>query len=115
MFPIIPFVAWVGGISAGAQIATGVVKGVKEVCRGRPVAGLVEVADGVAAPILTACNEVSKLGHEIFLAVTSPWNEESKEEPKELAPARAVKSCCHQEHAEEGGSLNGVHALAAKG
>jgi len=111
MFPLVKFVAIFGGVAASAQLASGVVRGVKEVCRGRPVAGLVELADGLAAPILTAVNEVSKCGKEIYDAVTSPWE---SGQPQEQAPLRQEKPCCPLEHAQEGGSLNGVHAVAAK-
>lgn len=111
MFPLVKFVAVFGGIAASAQLASGVVRGVKELCRGRPVAGLMEVADGMAAPILNAVKEVSSLGHEVYVAVTGPW----QEEPKELAPARQDRPCCQHENADEGGSLNGVAAVAAKG
>ena len=114
MFGLIRFVAFFGGVAAGAQLASGIVRGVKEVCRGRPVAGLIEVADGMAAPILTAVTEVSKFGKEVYDAVRGPWAEESSEEPKEHAPAREVKSCCQQEHAEEGASANGVLSLATR-
>jgi hypothetical protein len=113
MFGLIRFVAFFGGVAAGAQLASGIVRGVKLVCRGQPVAGLIEVADGMAAPILTAVTEVSKFGKEVYDAVRGPWSEESKEEPKELASAREVNRC-QQEHPEEGASTNGVLSLATR-
>ncbi len=113
MFPLIRFVAFFGGVAAGAQVATHCVKAVKEVCNGRPVNGLIEVADAFASPILTAMNEVSRCGHEVYLAVTSPWTEQSNEQPKESVMAQPPRQCC--QHAHEAGSLNGVEAVAAKG
>jgi len=110
MFPLVKFVAIFGGVAAGCQVASGCVRAVKELCHGRPVAALVEVSDGLAAPILNAVKEVSSLGHEVYVAVTGPW----QEEPKELVPARQDRPCCQHEHAEES-SLNGVPALVAKG
>lgn len=108
MFPLVKFVAVFGGVAASAQLASGVVRGVKELCRGRPVAGLMELADGLAAPILTAVNEVSKCGKEVYDAVTSPWIEEPQEQPHVEQP----KVCCPN---AEDASANGVLTLAAKG
>jgi hypothetical protein len=73
MFPIIPILAWTGGIAAGAQVAGGVVRGMGELVRGRPGAALLEVADGCVAPLRTACQEVSRLGHDVYMAVLGPW------------------------------------------
>lgn len=78
-------------------------RGVKELCRGRPVAGLMEVADGMAAPILTAVTEVSRLGKEIYDAVSTPWREEMKEET--LPP---VNRCTQEPREQERELLNGV-------
>lgn len=103
MFPLIRFVAVFGGIAASAQLASGVVRGVKELCRGRPVAGLMEVADGMAAPILNAVKEVSSLGHEVYVAVTGPWQQEPKEET--LSP---VNRCTQEPMEQERELLNGV-------
>lgn len=103
MFPLVKFVAIFGGVAASAQLASGVVRGVKELCRGRPVAGLMEVADGMAAPILTAVKEVSSLGHEVFVAVTGPWQEEPKKES--LPP---VNRCTQEPREQERELLNGV-------
>jgi hypothetical protein len=114
MLPLIRFVAVFGGVAAGAQVATHCVRAVKEVCRGRPVAALVEVADGLAAPILTAVNEVSKCGHEIYLAVTEPWTEKANEGPVEQAVTPRTMPCRQHLRAEEEGSANGVLSMAAK-
>jgi hypothetical protein len=83
MFPIIPILAWAGGIAAGAQVAGGVVRGMGELVRGRPGAAMLEVADGCVAPLRTACHEVSKLGHDVYMAVLGPW----QSEPQPLAEA----------------------------
>jgi hypothetical protein len=110
MFPLIRFVALFGGVAASAQIAAGAVRGVKELCRGRPVAGLLEFADGMASPILTAVSEVSKCVKEVHDAVTLPWKqEEPKEEPKEetLPP---VNRCTQEPREQERELLNGVVA-----
>ena len=104
MFPLIRFVAIFGGVSAGCQLASGVVRGVKELCRGRPVAGLMEVADGMAAPILTAVTEVSRLGKEVYDAVRSPW-EEGLNDVAKLTPAEQPKHC-GQVPASEDASAN---------
>jgi len=106
MFPLVKFVAVFGGVAAGCQVASGCVRAVKQLCHGQPVAALVELADGLAAPILTACSEVSKCGKEIYDAVAGPWKEESNEEPQ--APIGQVK-------ADEDASVNGVLSLTAKG
>jgi hypothetical protein len=112
MFPLIRFVAFFGGVAAGAQVATHCVRAVKEVCNGRPVNGLIEVADAFAAPILTACTEVSRFGKEVYDAVASPWAEQPNEQRTESMIAQPPNQCC--QHAEEG-SLNGMTAVAVKG
>ena len=85
MVPIIPFLAWTGGIAAGAQVMGGVVRATGELVRGRPSSALLEVAGGVVAPVKSAAAEVSKLGHDVFMAVMKPWREPETEaaEPKE--------------------------------
>lgn len=78
MLGLIRFVAVFGGVAAGAQVAAGVVRGVKEMCQGHPGTGLLQVADGFAAPIVTACTEMSKFGKEVYDALRSPWTEDAK-------------------------------------
>src|SRR5271165_2620853 len=75
MIPIIPFLAWTGGIAAGAQVVGGVVRGVGQLVRGHPGKAIVEVASGVVAPVRTACEQLGKLGGDVYTAVvgaTSP-------------------------------------------
>src|SRR5262249_41233445 len=83
MFPIVPFVMWVGGVAAGAQVAGGVVRGVGELVRGRPGSALIQGADGFAARVVTACKEFSKLGHDVYDAVMQPWSQELAVEQEE--------------------------------
>src|SRR5271156_170340 len=69
MIPIIPILAWTGGIAAGAQVAGGVVRGVGQLVRGRPLAAAVEVVDGLVGPVRLACEGLSKLGQDAYTAV----------------------------------------------
>lgn len=107
MVGLIRFVAVFGGVAATAQVASGIVRGVKEVCHGRPVTGLVVIADGFAAPIVTACQEVSRFGKEVYDAVTSPWKEGTPETLHEQ-PTRAKEVPVEV-------SRNGMASVAVEG
>lgn len=103
---MIRFIAWVGGITAGAQIASGVVRGASHLLHGKPGSAFLEVADGLAAPVVSACYEVSNLGHEIYSAITRPWKEK-KDVAKEVeAPAPVNRLEEHNQ--EERHLLNSV-------
>lgn len=69
MFPLIPFLAWTGGIAAGAQVAGGAVRAVAALANGQPRAALLRVAGGLAAPVRTAWQELGQLKDEIVDAV----------------------------------------------
>lgn len=69
MVPIIPVLAWAGGIAAGAKMAGGVVRSAKALVHGQPGAALVELAGAVAGPVQMAGEELGKLGKEIVGAV----------------------------------------------
>jgi len=68
MFPILPILAWTGGIAAGAQVVGGFVRGAGQLARGRPGEALVEVADGLASPFRMALEQVGKLGGDVVVA-----------------------------------------------
>ena len=68
MIPIIPILAWTGGIAAGARIASGVIRGVGELVRGRPRSALVQVAGGLVSPLAMVCGELRDLGGDIYTA-----------------------------------------------
>lgn len=65
MFPLL---GWIGGIAAAAQVARGVVRGLAALVDGHPAEALVHVADGLAAPVRTAWNEISRLRDEFAAA-----------------------------------------------
>jgi len=75
VFPILPFLAWTGGIAAGARVVSGVVRGAGELVRGRPRAALVAVFDGVTGPVRLACEQLGIFGKDAYYAVVG------KEEP----------------------------------
>jgi hypothetical protein len=119
MFPIIPILAWTGGIAAGAQVAGGFVRGVGELVRGRPGAAMLHVADGCVAPLRMACTEVSRLGHDAYIAVLSPWTSEpqlyAQPEPElqVSAPLRRQRSRRRlDENDKERQTLNGLAEVA---
>jgi hypothetical protein len=121
MIPIIPILAWTGGIAAGAQVAGGFVRGVGELVRGRPGAAVGEVASGCVAPLKLMCQEVSTLGHDVYLAVLGPWQSAPAPEP-EPEPEGPVAWQPQRPHRRRqrptkpaSESLNGVSGVAAEG
>ena len=108
MFPILPILAWTGGIAAGAQVAGGVVRGAGELVRGRPGSALLQVADGCVAPLKTACSCLSELGHDVYTAVLGPWKREL--EPEII---RRHRSRRHESTEPMDESFNGVSGVAA--
>jgi len=69
MLPIVPFLAWTGGIAAGAQVARGLVRGTGALLRGETGSGLVELADGIVSPVRTAASQVGRLGGDLVCTV----------------------------------------------
>jgi hypothetical protein len=61
MFSVFRLVGWVAGIGAAAQVAGGVVRAVGQVARDRPGAAVIELADGLLAPVRSACQHVVEL------------------------------------------------------
>ena len=115
MFPIFPILAWTGGIAAGAQVAGGVVRGVGELVRGRPGSAVLEVAGGCVAPLKMACQEVSKLGHDVYQTVLGPWQREPVVGPVE--PAAWQRPRRRRQRATKPGNeaLNGASSVVAEG
>jgi hypothetical protein len=63
MFLIVPFLAWTGGIAAGAQVARGLVRGGLQLTQNR------EVLAGFAAPVVSAYEQIGRLGSEVACAL----------------------------------------------
>src|SRR5271170_8261523 len=61
MFTLFRLVGWVAGIGAGAQVAAGVLRAVGKLARDRPGTAVIEVADGLLAPVRSACQHVVEL------------------------------------------------------
>ncbi len=62
------YVAVAGGIAAGAQVGRGITRGVFRLLQGDPRGALAEAAGGLAAPALTAANQLYLLGQEVCLS-----------------------------------------------
>jgi hypothetical protein len=105
MFPILPILAWTGGIAAGAQVLGGIVRGTGELVRGRPGSAMREVAGGCVAPVKTVCVEVSKLGRDMYGAVMAPWSDEPE---LDLPAPPATKRRRSTNSTPPDQSLNGV-------
>src|SRR5271156_4668577 len=81
MFTLFRLAVWVGGIGAGAQAAAGLVRAVGQPARDRPGLAVIEVADGLLAPVRSACQHVVELaGDAVHLVVRA-------EEPVPEPPA----------------------------
>jgi len=109
MFPILPILAWTGGIAAGAQVAGGIVRGAGELVRGRPGSALLQVADGCVAPLKMACVSLSELGHDVYTAVLGPWKRDLEPEITRRQPSRRHKSNGPMDEA-----FNGASSVAAE-
>jgi hypothetical protein len=70
MFTLFRLVGWVAGIGAGAQVAGGVLRAVGKLARDRPGAAVIEVADGLLAPVRSACQHVVELAGDAVDLVT---------------------------------------------
>ena len=80
------YLAITGAISAGLQVARGVVRGVGRLIEGDPRGAVVEVAGGLVAPVRTVYNEACKLGADVF-AVAGGIADDS-DSSQEFAPPR---------------------------
>ena len=65
----IAYLAVTGGVSAGLQVARGVVRGVTRLIEGEPRAAVGEVVGGLVAPVASAIGQGRKLTGEIYDAV----------------------------------------------
>jgi hypothetical protein len=65
------YLAVVGGVAAGAQVARGAVRGAARLAHGDGRGALVEVAGGLAAPVFSAVHELSRLAVEVCLSATA--------------------------------------------
>lgn len=112
MFPIVPILAWVGGVTAGAQVLQGVVKGAGELVRCRPGSAITEVANGCMAPVNSALYEMSRLGFESYSALTKPWRQPvvEVEEAEDLEEPTTIKRQRRQRKQDTEFSKDGVLA-----
>ncbi len=62
------YLAVAGGIAAGAQVGRGITRGAFRLLQGDPRGALAEAAGGLAAPALTAANQLYLLGQEVCLS-----------------------------------------------
>lgn len=69
MLVIVPFLAWTGGIAAGAQVARGLVRGGLQLTQNRPNMAFAEVLAGFVAPVTSAYEQIGKLGGEVACAL----------------------------------------------
>src|SRR4051794_34521124 len=69
MFPIVPFLAWAGGIAAGAQVAGGVVRAVGKLADSRPDRALAELTDGLLSPVRSVAEQVGSLAGDVVQVV----------------------------------------------
>jgi hypothetical protein len=109
MFPI-GFIAWVGGIAAGAQVAGGCVRSAGKLVRGHPVDALIHLADGLVGPVRVACRQVSWLGLDVYEAVFGPCEADEPDEQVSPWPLEARSRPEESELADE--SRNGIAAVA---
>lgn len=82
----------VGGMSAAAQVARGVVRGAGRLAAREPRAALVEVAGGLYAPLPTACGHLMLLGGEVRAAAQAmarTARDPSDKQPRELLATSA--------------------------
>jgi hypothetical protein len=65
------YLATVGGVAAGAQVARGAVGGAGRLARGDPRGALTELAGGVTAPVVSAVHQFSQLGADVCRSVAA--------------------------------------------
>jgi len=59
------FAAVVGGFTAGVQMVRGMVRGAGKLIEGDVRGALTEAAGGFVAPVVSACNQVFRLGEDV--------------------------------------------------
>lgn len=111
MFPI-AFVVWAGTVAASAQVASGLVRCAGKLVRGHPVDAFVQLADGLAGPITLACQEVSRLGKDVYEAVMAPWTDEPKEATEPVASGTPKTQRRHEASELPEVSRNGMATVA---
>jgi hypothetical protein len=109
MIPILPFLAWTGGIAAGAQVVGGFVRGAGQLARGYPGRALVEVADGLASPVRMAIEQVGKLGGDVLDAVVG-YSVPELPLPPDLQPSPRRRRRRDRSAPSKMPSLNGLPA-----
>jgi len=60
------YAALVGGFTAGVQMVRGFVRGAAKLIEGDVRGALAEAAGGFLAPVTSACNQVCRLGEDVF-------------------------------------------------
>jgi hypothetical protein len=65
------YLAVAGSTAAGAQVARGAIRGVTRLAKGDARGALIEVAGGLAAPVVTAAHQLTELGNEVGRSATT--------------------------------------------
>src|SRR5271170_1113927 len=92
MFTLFRLVGWVAGIGAGAQVAAGVLRAVGKLARDRPGTAVVEVADGLLAPVRSACQHVVEMAGDAADLVRRTEAPVSEPSPTFRTPPRGQRS-----------------------
>lgn len=117
--PIIPILAWTGGIVVGAKVAGGAVRGAGELLRGRPRAALVHVAGAVVSPVCLVYEQLRDLGRDVRIAVLGHPQQPATSLPASpLASRRSARRPRRrpaQPHSLAAATVNGKPSAAPEG
>ena len=83
------YLAVVGGVTAGTQVARGAVRGVGRLAQGDPRGAAAEVIGGLVAPVVSAVHQFQQLGVDVCVsvAVLTSGRPEDTDEPAAHSPS----------------------------
>jgi hypothetical protein len=65
------YLAVIGGVTAGTQVARGAVRGVGRLAQGNPRGAAAEVIGGLVAPVVSAVRQFEQLGVDVCVSVAA--------------------------------------------
>jgi hypothetical protein len=85
------YLAVLGGVTAGTQVARGAVRGVGRLAQGDPRGAAAEVIGGLAAPVVSAVRQLEQLGVDVCVAVAVLAATSPKEDRGSAAASTSVR------------------------
>jgi hypothetical protein len=85
------YLAVLGGVTAGTQVARGAVRGVSRLAQGDPRGAAAEVIGGLVAPVVSAVRQLEQLGVDVCVSVAVLTAGSPKKGQGSAAASRSVR------------------------